>query len=261
MFRSLSLYSLILLSSLVAQNAPDPARIKALHEQIKARALDPTNLATLGKTAFGCRPDEEGSNTNDFSTASRAAGVTSVNPKLQSPVSDANPIPPEDRAPRFFPTGQRRVVTEFTFIDPTGLEKKVAELAGKTIVVFLFKPDCKYTPEVIGEIIRLQNMHQGKAYDVIPVSMGSEGWSGLTRWRQLNLNVIPKEFPIYRPGIKSGTGTSIFGALVATPTTLILDRHGCVAWQINGAIRGAVAERLNQVMLEGLLETLPASKP
>jgi len=257
----LPLCSLLLLSGLTAQNAPDPARIKALHDQIKAKALDPASLAALGKTAFGCRPDEEGLNTNDFTTASRASGVASVNPKLQSPVTDANPIPPEDRAPRYFAPDQRKPATEFTFLDPAGLAKKVGELDGKTVVVFLFKPDCKFTPDIIGEIIRLQGLQKGKAYEVVPVSMGSEGWGGLTRWRQLNLNVIPKEFPIYRPGIQPGTGTSIFGELVATPTTLVLDRHGRVAWRINGAIRGAVADRLNQILLEGLLETLPAAKP
>jgi hypothetical protein len=249
----------LLFGSLQAQSAPDPARIKAIHDQIQTKVLDPANLAALGKTGFGCRADEEGTKTNDFSTASRGAGVTSVNPTLQSPVTDINPIPDAERAPRYFSPEQRKDVSAFTFVDQNGAAKTVAGLNGKTVVVFLFKPDCKYTADMMGEIIRLHTMQKGKAYEVVAVTIGSEGWGGLSRWRQQNMNILTPDFSIYHPGTKSGTGTSIFGELLATPTTLIVDRHGRVAWRLNGAIRGAVADRLNQIMLEGLLETLPVA--
>lgn len=248
----LSMASLVL----AAQQGPDPVKVKAAHDQIKAKVLEPAALAALGQTAFGCRPDEEGSNTNNFATAARGAGVTSVNPKLQGPVSDANPIPPAERAPRYYGPETRISAAEFVFMESPTQSRQLTELKGKVVVVFLFKPDCKYTPDVMGEIIRLQGMQKGKAFEVLPITMGSEGWTGLARWRQANMNIIPKDFPIYRPGIKTGTGTSIFGEVFGTPTTLVLDRQGRVAWRINGAIRGAVADRLNHIMLEGLLESL-----
>lgn len=152
-------------------------------------------------------------------------------------------------------------VGSFAYLSQDGIGKKVADLKGKVAVVFIFKPDCKFTSDMMGEIIRLQGMQQGKPYEVVPVSIGSEGWSGLARWRQLNMNILPKDFPIYRPGTESGTGTSVFGELFGTPTTLILDRHGRVAWRFNGAIKGALADRLTHIMLEGLLESLPATAP
>ena len=252
----LPLLPLLLLLPLQAQTAPDPVRIKALHDQIQTKVLDPSNLAALAGTAFGCRPDEEGASTNDFSTAVRPAGVASVNPRLQSPVTDANPIPVSERTPRYYKPEQRTLASPFTFLDQTGLGKTVAELQGKVLVVCLCKPDSRDTPDMMGEIIRLHGMQQGKGFEVVSVSLGSEGWTGLARWRQANMNIIPKDFPIYRPGIKTGTGTSIFGEVFGTPTTLVLDRQGRVAWRINGAIRGAVADRLNHIMLEGLLESL-----
>lgn len=252
-------FPLLFAPRLQAQAGPDPARIKAMHDQIKAKVLDPASLAALGRTAFGCRPDEEGARVNDFTTAARGSQAASVNPQLQSPVLDANPIPGPERPPRYYAQDKRPSADTFVFLNQAGQGRRVAELAGKAAVVFLFKPDCKYTPDLMGEIIRLHGMQKGKAYEVVPVSIGSEGWSGLARWRQLNTSILPADFPIYRPGLQAGTGASVFGELFGTPTTLILDRHGRVAWRINGAIRGALADRLNHILLEGLLETLPAA--
>lgn len=242
-----------------AQAGPDPARIKALHDQIKAKVLDPASLVALGRTTFGCRPDEEGARTDDFTTAARSIHTISVNPQIQSPVLDANSIPAPERPPRYYAEDKRPSANEFIFLNQAGQGQKVAERGGKVLVVFLFKPDCKYTPDLMGEIIRLQGMQKGKAYEVVSVSIGSEGWSGLARWRQLNMSILPADFPIYRPGFQPGSGVSVFGELYGTPTTLILDRHGRVAWRINGSIKGALADRLNHILLEGLLETLPAT--
>lgn len=244
---------------LMQTSGPDPVRIKKLHDQISSKALDPRNLTLLGEGVTGCRPDEEGETKNDFRTAARAAGST-VNPRLQSVVSDANPIPPPDRQPRFFPTSNRLPVGSFVYVTQNGTETKVADSKGKVVVIFLFKPDCKYTSDMISEVIRLRELQKGKPYEVVPVSIGREGWGGLARWRQQNMNILTNDFPIYRPGIQPGTGTSIFGELFGTPTTLILDRHGRVAWRFNGAVRGALADRLSHVMLEGLLETLPVTE-
>jgi hypothetical protein len=250
----------VLLLQPPAQPGPDPARIKNLHDQLRSKTMDPHNLETLGQGVTGCRPNEEGETKNDFRTAARAAGST-VNPRIQSPVSDANPIPPSERPPRFYAPTDRRPADSFAFFNQDGTGKKVADLKGKVVVVFMFKPDCKYTSDMMGEIIRLHAIQKGKPFEVVPVSIGSEGWSGLARWRQQNMNILSQDFPIHRPGIESGTGTSIFGELLATPTTLILDRHGRVAWRFNGAIKGALADRLTQIMLEGLLETLPTAAP
>jgi hypothetical protein len=248
----------LLLLQTPGPSGPDPVRIKKLHDQISFKALDPQTLTTLGQGVTGCRPDEEGETKNDFRTAARAVGTT-VNPRLQSPVSDANPIPPAERPPRYFPPASRLAADSFVYVDQAGTERKVAALKGKVVVVFLFKPDCKYTSDMMGEILRLHGLQKGKPYEVVPVSIGSEGWGGLARWRQQNMNILSNDFPIHRPGIQPGTGVSIFGELLGTPTTLILDQHGRVAWRFNGAMRGALADRLSHIMLEGLLETLPAA--
>jgi len=258
--RSLLLLTPALLAlQLAAQQGPDPARVKAMHDQIKAKVLDPANLAALGQTHSGCRPDEEGSATNDFSTASRAVGTT-VNPRLQSPVVDANPVAPAERAPHYFPPESRLPAKAFAFVEQNGKVRSIADLGGKVAVVFLFKPDCKFTADVIGEIIRLQGLQKGKPFEILPVSIGREGWVGLASWRRQNMNLFPADFTFYRANPEAGTGTSVFGELFATPTTLILDRQGRVAWRFNGAMRGALADRLNQIVLEGVLETLPVAQ-
>lgn len=252
---------LVLTQVLSAQGTPPtnprPDR-KALYEQFKAKAMDPETLKRQARESIGCRIDEEGENKGGTRDQVRMAGGTAFN-RVPAPSVDQNPIPDEERAPRYFGPALRPFATPFTAVDQGGNEARVADMAGTVLVVFLFKPDCKFTAEMLGEVIRLQALQERVGFKVIPVTLGSEGWSGLARWRQQNKNAIPNEFQIFRPKAEKGSGVSAFGAIYATPTTFILDRKGRVAWRISGAVRGAISDRLNQILLEPNPESHPPS--
>lgn len=250
---------LVLAQAPPAQNMPAPAprlNRKALYEQFKAKAMDLATLKRLAKESNGCRPEEEGENRGGTRDQVRMAGGTAFN-RVAAPSVDQNPIPDEERAPRYFEPAQRASAAAFTAVNQAGIETKVGDSGGSVLVVFLFKPDCKFTPDILGEIIRLQAMQERIGFKMIPVSLGSEGWSGLARWRQQNKNALPQEFQIFRPKAEMGLGASVFGTLHATPTTFILDRRGRVAWRISGAVRGAISDRLNQILMEPDSEPAP----
>jgi len=243
------LVSCIFISAFASPVEPPPQEKRPQYEQFKARALNPSTLQRLAKETMGCRPEESGENAANFQIYKREDGSTIISPR-SGPTVDTNPIPEAERQPRYFEPGQRPPAAAFAAVDHVGKVTRVQDQLGKVTLVFLFKPDCKYTAEMIGEVIRLQGMQQRLGVCVMPVTIGEEGWSGLARWRQKNVNIIPAEFPIYRPNPVQGTGTSVFGTLYATPTTFILDREGKVAWRMSGALRGAIWDRLNQILLE-----------
>lgn len=229
-------------------NPPTQSRVER-YRLFHNRATNPDALARLGRETMGCRPNETGENTARFQIYSRSAGSTVIS-SISGQQIDSNPIPEAERPPKYFEISNRVDVSHFAALSQNGTIQKISDHLNKIIVVFLFKPDCKYTTDMIDEIIRLQGMQQQLGVVVLPVTLGNEGWGGLSRWRQKNLNAIPAEFSIYQPSTESGTGASAFGPLFATPTTFILDRKGRIAWRMSGAMRGAIWDRLNQILLE-----------
>ncbi len=245
--------ALMLQTPQAAKPAPD---LNAIREKARAKALDPAVLGRESKVATGCRPDEEGEKTEEFRTQQQfMSGATG--PGLSSPVVDANPIPPADRAPKYFEGEARQAATAFTAVTLEGKKISVADQKGKVVVVFLFKPDCKYSADMLPEIIRLYGASLKMGFTVLPVSLGSESWARLKDWRLKNAGAIPDAFPVYKPNTDKGTGASALGPLRATPSTFILDREGRIAWRVYGAVTGSVTDKLNHILTENLGTTAP----
>ncbi len=238
--------------ALVAQ-APTPAPARPTGEeflaQMKAKATDPATLDKQAKAAKGCQVDQDSAPSEQFITSGRSLSGA-VSGSLKGQVVDSDIMNAEDKRPTFTEIGSRLDVSAFTVIDKNGNKLKVASLQGMPVLVVLFKPECKFTEEILTEVIRLQTISASKHFVVLPVSLSRQGWSGLTTWREKNRGAIPAEFNIFVPSTVSGEGASLFPNVKVMPTVFILDGRGGVAWRINGAPQGSIIDKLNHVATE-----------
>ncbi len=218
-------------------------------ETLKARAVDSQTLKNEGEKAMGCLAQESGTNSEQFQNVGQKSNGSWTG-KLSSLAVDTNVIPKDERMPRFYAPGSRDSALGFKVNRLDGSSISIEECKGQPVVVFIFKPDCKYTGEMLSEVIRLQSVEDKARIKVFAVSISDGAWSDLARYRLKNINAIPATFPIYRPSTDPGSGTSIFKDLRVTPTTYILDRDGNVAWRIAGGIRGSLQDKINHIRTE-----------
>jgi hypothetical protein len=240
---------------------------------IRQRALDPASLEKEGAKAAGCPMTRHSTTTEDLrgSTASAderlkgmsisGAGTVSGLPEQQgrlgsgkgpsagSLMANAASLSAADRVPRYYEPADRRPVQSFAFNGEDGKPQSIEALKGKVVLLFLFRTDCKWTLDVLGEIVRLQGLEEKAGIRVIPVSIVNPGWPAVKQFRRLAGRDLPATFPIYLPSDSPATGLEVLGDLKVAPTLLILDREGRVAWRINGATPGSIADKLNLVRL------------
>ncbi len=240
---------------------------------IRQRALDPAALAKEGAKAAGCPLTRHSSTTEDLRGSTAAAderlkgmSVTGAGtvaglpeqqgrlgsgraPSAASLMANTATLSEADRVPRFYEPADRVSARDFTFLGEDGKPQSVAGLQGKVVLIFLFRTDCRWTLDVLGEMIRLQGLEDKAGIRVVPVSIVNPGWSAVKQFRRLAGRDLPATFPIYLPGDSPAAGLQVLGELKAAPTTLILDREGRIAWRINGATPGSIADKLNLVRL------------
>lgn len=273
---------LAVLSSLAGQEPPKPQAAPAQNPAapaqnpaaaIRQRALDPAALAKEGAKAGGCPLTRHSTTTEDLRGSTAAAderlkgmnvsggGTVSGLPDQQgrlgsgqapsagSLMAGSAVLGDADRVPRYFEPADRVSARAFTFLGEDGKPQTVAGLQGKVVLVFLFRTDCRWTLDMLGEMIRLQGLEEKAGIRVIPVSIVNPGWAAVKQFRKLAGRDLPATFPIFLPGDAEATGLTVLGDLKVAPTTLILDREGRIAWRINGAGPGSVADKLNLVRL------------
>lgn len=243
----------LLIAALALLQAPAPPPTP---ESLKAKALDPAILKKEAARATGCLAHESGSASEQFQTKARLLDG-STRGTISGLAVDTNPIPEVDRMPRYYAPGERASAQGFKVHRLDGSSLSVDQLRGLPVVVFIFKPDCKYSAEMLNEIIRLQAVEDRARVKVLAVSISDGAWTDIARYRQQNINALPATFPIFRPSSDQGAGVSIFKDLFVTPTTYILDREGRVAWRITGGVRGSIQDKINHIRTE----PAPSSTP
>lgn len=267
---------LLITSILAAQNPAKPATREEMAKQFRAKALDSATLKKEAAKAGGCVLARIDNITEDMrSTAStsdsRLAGISitggtlaqatgfsrqsgrqvdSSNPTAGKMVVSLAVLDEKDRMPRFFEPGERVPVNAFKFKKEDGGSQAVGELNGKVTLLFLFRTDCRWTLDMMGEVLRLHGIEDKAGIRVIAVSIANPGWAPVKEFRKAVGTDLPATFPIYLPSQEAGSGLDLFGEIKAAPTTFILDRQGRIAWRINGAVPGSLADKLNMIRLE-----------
>ncbi|MBI4914039.1 MAG: redoxin domain-containing protein [Acidobacteria bacterium] len=171
------------LSSLGAQS---PQEI--LFRQISEKALNPKELARQADTAHGCRPDERSLSDPKYRESDyRGSGRSNFG----SMASETNPIPPNLRQPRFFPTQDRKGIGAYTVAGEDSREVTVDALRGKVVVLFLFRPECRWSNETLPEIIRLQAQEEKAGIKVLCVSLGDGGWPAVQEFKTKQREAVP----------------------------------------------------------------------
>lgn len=212
-------------------------------------ATDPAILRKEGSSANACHSGQDVTVQENFTTQRRASGSTTFN-AVPGQAMDRDPILVEDRVPLFFPRGHRRDVGAFTAMDRSGETLSISSLKGKPVLVFLFKPECKFTADLLPDILRLQKIEDRFGFKVIAANLSVEGWSGLTRWQRQNNTAIPMDYPFYKPSSTPGKGASVFPDFRVVPTVYLIDAEGGLAWRVVGAIRGSLSAKLNLLLAE-----------
>lgn len=265
---------LLISSILAAQGAPKPATREEMAKTFRAKALDPVVLDKEAAKAGGCALSRHNSVTEDMrgTTAksnSQLAGMSisgggtlSGGPEQTSRMTDPDPrsvgkmlvdnfvLDKADRMPRFFEPGERVSVAAFKFVKEDGNAQSIGDLKGKVTLLFLFRADCRWTHDMMGEILRLHGVEDKANIRVIAVSIVNPGWTPVKQFRKFVGTDLPTTFPIYLPSEESASGLDVLGELKTAPTTFILDRQGRIAWRINGAAPGALADKLNMIRTE-----------
>lgn len=246
----------ILSSLLVIQSAAGfgQGSLSELHAKVRAKALDSATLKRESAAAMGCHTEDEGNHPEDFSTQARGASGAMSGP-LSGQAVDINPIRKEEREPKYYPLEDRSNAKGFEAVTQDNKKITVAALNDSILLIVFFRPECKFTADILPDLIRLQKTEATKGYRVLPISMSPEGWSGLSRWRKQNLGSIPTEFQVFRPSSDSGHGASVFSDLRVVPTAYLIDERGNIAWRVTGAGRGTLLDKLNLLLLERALKT------
>lgn len=272
--KSLFVPVLLITSILAAQAPPKPTTREELAKTFRAKALDPVVLKNEAAKVGGCALSRHSSVTEDMrgtaaKTDSRLAGMSVTGggmltggPEQSSRIADPDPrtvgkmlvdnavLDKADRTPRFFEPGERVSVAAFKFMKEDGSSQPISDLKGKVTLLFLFRADCRWTHDMMGEVLRMQGIEEKAGIRVISVSIVNPGWVPVKQFRKFVGAELPATFPIYLPSEESGAGLEVLGELKIAPTTFILDRQGRIAWRINGAAPGALADKLNMIRME-----------
>lgn len=259
---------------LTAQNAPKPASREEMAKTFRAKALDPVTLKKEAAKAGGCMITRHDTTTEDMrGTTAKSdsllagmsitgGGMASGLPGQTGRLTDSAQmtagkmvtslavLDERDRMPRFFEPGERISVTAFRFMTEEGASKSIGDLAGKVTLLFLFRTDCRWTLDMMGEVLRLYGIEDKAGIRVIAVSIVNPGWAPVNGFRKSVGPDLPAAFPIYLPSQDSAFGLEVLGELKTAPTTFILDRQGRIAWRINGAAPGVLADKLNMIRTE-----------
>ena len=266
--------ALLATALLVAQNPPKPQTREELAKTFREKALDPATLKKEADKVGGCAVSRHSSVTEDMrSTTAKSdsrlsgmsvtgGGMLAGGPQQTSRLAESDPstvgkmlvdnavIEKADRTPRFFEPGERVSVAAFKFLKEDGNSQSIGDLKGKVTLLFLFRGDCRWTHDMMGEILRLHGIEDKANIRVIAVSIVNPGWTPVKQFRKFVGTDLPANFPIYLPSEESTAGLDVLGELKTAPTTFILDRQGRIAWKINGAAPGALADKLNMIRME-----------
>lgn len=229
-------------------SATAPTSKEDMHKRFTERANNPAEVKRISESTMGCNVHEAGESGQNFRTTMAGGSMTSRGPARVA--VDQNPILPDHRAPKFWAPTERVDAAGLTSMLEDGKATTVASLKGKVVLVFVYKAECKWTTEIMNEIIKLQSMDANAPFTVLPISIGEGGWPKIADFRRKNSGAIPAEFRIYRPSAEAGKGISALGQIEYTPATFILDRRGRVAWRIYGGVKGAIQDRLNHTLTE-----------
>jgi len=265
---------LLITSILAAQAPPKPMTREEMAKAFRAKALDPVVLKNEAAKVGGCALSRHASVTEDMrgtaaKTDSRLTGMSvtgggmlSGGPEQTSRIADSDPrsvgkmltdnfvLDKADRTPRFFEPGERVSVAAFKFVKEDGSSQSIGDLKGKVTMLFLFRADCRWTHDMMGEVLRLHGIEDKANIRVLAVSIVNPGWTPVKQFRKFVGTDLPATFPIYLPSEESAAGLGVLGELKIAPTTFILDRQGKIAWMINGAAPGALADKLNMIRME-----------
>lgn len=276
--KALFVPALLATALLAAQNAPKPPTREELAKTFRAKALDPSTLKKEADTAGGCTISRHSSATEIMRGTSARAGsvhdnrvewssITGGGPSTGGPGENSHLAGPGPRSvgmtgvddavldkgdwtPRFFEPGERVSVAAFKFTKEDGSSQSIGDLKGRVTLLFLFRGDCRRTYDMMGELLRLHGVEDKAGIRVIAVSIVNPGWTPVKQFRKLVGAGLPAAFPIYLPSGESASGLDALGELKAAPTTFILDRQGRIAWRINGATPGSLADKLNMIRME-----------
>lgn len=226
---------------------PAQSQQEILFRQLSEKALNPKALAQQGEAAHGCRPEERSIVDPKYRESDyRGSGRSNFG----SMAAETNPIPAALRPPHFFAAAERKGIGAYTVTTDTSRTFGLEEFKGKVVVLFLFKPECRWSNEMLPEIVRLQAQEEKAGIKVLPVSLGDGGWPAVVEFKSRNREAIPAAFQVFRPILDAGRTEKVLPELLAVPTTYILDRQGRIAWQILGGVRGALQDKVNHLRLE-----------
>jgi thiol-disulfide isomerase/thioredoxin len=123
----------------------------------------------------------------------------------------------------------RRAPAEATFLDESGAERRLADFAGRGLVVNLWATWCPPCVEEMPSLDRLADLVRGDGIEVLALSQDRGGAEAVqafyrrTGVRHLGVWLDPR-----------GAAARAWGAR-GLPTTFILDRAGLVAARLEGA--------------------------
>lgn len=120
------------------------------------------------------------------------------------------------------PSGKRKVAPAFELKDSEGRAVKLADYAGKVVLLNFWATWCGPCKVEIPWFIEFENQFKDKGFAVLGVAMDEEGWDIVKPYiqnRKINYRIVMGDDMV----------AQLYGGVENLPTSFILDREGKVA--------------------------------
>jgi len=142
------------------------------------------------------------------------------------------------------PAGQRQSVAAVSYLDSSGNRHTLAEHLGRVVVVDVWATWCPPCQRSLPEIAELQR-RDDKAFVVLAISVDRNGWDDVRPYLGANPQLgLRAALPWDDHSLEA------FGAIHGIPTTLVVDRRGCLRERWSGYDPGGAERALKAALAE-----------
>jgi thiol-disulfide isomerase/thioredoxin len=138
--------------------------------------------------------------------------------------------------------GERPLAPDFRLHDMKGISRKLSDFRGKVVLLNFWATWCAPCKSEIPVLNRLHRDYRARGFSVIAVAMDERGWAAITPF--------VNEFRIDCPVLLGNPAVArLYEGLRTLPSTLFLDRHGCIVASHDAALPEAHLRKIVETLL------------